>query len=72
MLFHPSSPVILPVPHRQQSQNGECLATCTAMILLNDPAFPEAPMRVPTADFYLAWYEQKLSYAVLSVHNSDV
>lgn len=158
MFFHPSSPVLLTVPHLQQSNNGECLATCAGMILayanhpynssrllntlriqpevgapfsnivnleqiglivgyrqegsletlyrllthgwpcliavdtgelpywqssvghvvalvgmddkhvyLNDPALPEAPMQVATGDFYLAWYEQNLSYAVLSV-----
>jgi hypothetical protein len=36
-------------------------------VYLNDPALPEAPMQVPIGDFYLAWYEQKLSYAVLNV-----
>jgi len=33
MFFSPSTPVMLTVPHLQQSKNGECLATCTAMIL---------------------------------------
>ena len=157
MFFQPSSSVLLTVPHIQQRNNGECLATCTAMILsyyncsynssrllttlriqpevgapfsnivyleqiglivgyrqegaletlyrlltqgwpclvavdtgqlpywqnsvghvvvlvgidgeytyLNDPALTESPMRVSIGDFYLAWYEQKLSYAVLS------
>ena len=35
-------------------------------VFLNDPALPEAPMRISMSDFYLAWYEQKLSYAVIS------
>ena len=34
---------------------------------LNDPALPDAAMQVSIGDFYLAWYEQNLSYAVLSV-----
>ncbi len=158
MFFHPSVPVLLTIPHLQQSNNGECLATCAAMILaysnhpyssnrllntlriqpeigapfsnivnleqiglmvgyrqegslatlyrllthgwpcliavdtgelpywqssvghvvvlvgmddkyvyLNDPALPEAPMQVTIGHFYLAWYEQNLSYAVISV-----
>ena len=158
MFFHPTAPVMLPVPHLQQSKNGECLAACTAMILaysnhpynwvrllktlriqpemgapfsnivnleqlgllvgyrqegaletlyrlltqgwpcliavdtgelpywqssaghvvvlvgmdgehvyLNDPALHEASIQVPMGDFYLAWYEQQLSYAVLAV-----
>ena len=158
MFFQPSSPVLLIVPHLQQRDNGDCLATCAAMILsyfnhpydlvqllktlriqpemgapfsnivnleqlglmvgyrqegaletlyrlltqgwpclvavdtgelpywqssaghvvvlvgmdgenvyLNDPALPEAPTQVAIGDFYLAWYEQKLSYAVLAV-----
>ena len=32
---------------------------------VNDPALPDAPMCVSIGDFYLAWYEQKTSYAVL-------
>lgn len=158
MFFHPSVPVLLAVPHLQQSKNGECLATCTAMLLdyasypyrmgqllktlriqpeigapfsniinleqlgltvgyrqegaletlyqllmqgwpclvavdtgelpywqsstghvvvligmdgehvyLNDPALYEPSIQVPIGDFYLAWYEQKLSYAVLAI-----
>lgn len=157
MFFRPPAPILLSVPHRQQEKNGECLATCAAMILahyhlpyrsrqlrkilriqteigtpfsnvvnleqlglivgyrqdgkfetlyrlltygwpclvavntgelpywqsnvghvvvlvgmadddvyLNDPAWPDAPMRVSIGDFYLAWYEQRLSYAVLN------
>lgn len=158
MFFRPSVPVMLAVPHLQQSKNGECLATCTAMILtysnhpcllgqllkilriqpemgapfsnivnleqlgllvgyqqegaletlyrllthgwpcliavdtgelpywqsstghvvvlvgmdgehvyLNDPALDEAAIQVPIGDFYLAWYEQLLSYAVIAI-----
>ncbi len=35
-------------------------------VYLNDPSLPDAPMRVSMGDFYLAWYEQKLTYAVLN------
>ncbi len=34
-------------------------------IYLNDPAFPDAPVRTPRGEFDLAWLEQDESYAVL-------
>lgn len=36
-------------------------------VYLNDPEMGASPTRVPIDDFYLAWFEQECSYAVLSV-----
>jgi ABC-type bacteriocin/lantibiotic exporter with double-glycine peptidase domain len=36
-----------------------------AFIYLNDPAFPDAPIRTSRGEFDLAWLEQDESYAVL-------
>lgn len=35
-------------------------------IYLNDPAMIDSPIQVSSDDFYLAWFEQNLTYAVLS------
>lgn len=35
-------------------------------IYLNDPEMTTGPTQVPIDDFYLAWFEQDCSYAVLS------
>jgi ABC-type bacteriocin/lantibiotic exporter with double-glycine peptidase domain len=36
-------------------------------VYLNDPAMTVGPLQVPIDDFYLAWQEYSLSYAVLNV-----
>lgn len=36
-------------------------------VYLNDPEMVTFPIPVPIDDFYLAWFEQECSYAVLSV-----
>lgn len=36
-------------------------------VYLHDPEMTEGPIQVTIDEFYLAWYEQLLSYAVLSV-----
>ncbi|MCB0080235.1 MAG: C39 family peptidase [Caldilineaceae bacterium] len=36
-------------------------------IFLNDPAFDEAPQRVPLAEFLLAWDEQYQQYGVIGL-----
>jgi len=43
--------VVLPVPHRTQRTNGECMA----------------PIPVPHGDFELAWLERDEFYAVLTL-----
>ncbi len=34
-------------------------------VLVNDPAFDDAPIRVPVDEFFLAWCEFEFKYAVL-------
>jgi uncharacterized protein YvpB len=34
-------------------------------VYINDPAFEQAPQRVPRADFELAWLEFDYRYAVI-------
>jgi len=51
---------------RQQTAHAVVVVGVTAQsIYLNDPALPNAPVRVPRGDFDLAWLEHDEQYAVV-------
>lgn len=58
---------LLPVSHRRQQQQADCLAACAAMALdyLLDPDTAVAPQAVSLAEFELAWLGKDYLYAVI-------
>ncbi|MFN8493014.1 MAG: peptidase C39 family protein [Caldilineaceae bacterium] len=66
-------PVIVPVktqelPHWEMDTDHAVVVVGmdNQFVYLNDPAFPDAPIRVSHGDFDLAWLERDEYYAVLS------
>ena len=62
----------LPVPHRKQKGDAMCLPDDVVVvgltadtILVNDPSFDNAPIRVPLDEFLLAWCEFEYKYAII-------
>jgi ABC-type bacteriocin/lantibiotic exporter with double-glycine peptidase domain len=56
------------LPHWQHQRSQHALLVVGMdedHVYVNDPEFPQAPIRVPTGDFLLAWMEQEERYAVL-------
>jgi hypothetical protein len=55
------------IEHHTQEDEAGCPAACVQMVLLlNDPALPDAPQRVSVDELMLAWDEFDNSYATLT------